>query len=171
MGSGYVVTGAVIGAHGIKGELNIKILTDFPERFKKGKTVLVGPKEREEEAESFVIESARDHNKHLILKLKGIDDRNAAEEMDGFLFYAEPKKILEKDRFYIFDIEGLDVFDLNENRIGKVAEVITAPANDIYLVKSESAEYLIPALKIFIKDINIPAKTMHVDMEKLDFEN
>lgn len=171
MGSGYVVTGAVIGAHGIKGELNIKILTDFPERFTKGKTVLVGPKNKEEEAESFVIESVRNHNKHLILKLKGIDDRNAAEAMDGFLFYAEPKKILEKDTFYIFDIEGINVFDLNENKIGQVAEVITAPANDIYLVKGDSEEYLIPALKIFIKDINISEKTMHVDMEKLNFEN
>ncbi len=172
MREGFVVTGAVIGAHGIRGELKVKILTDFPERFGKGQVVLAGPKDESFAPREFTIESSRENKGRLIVKLRGVDDRNSAEAMDGFLFLSDkPKRIEENNRYYIFDIEGLEVFDLEGKRIGRVEEVITAPANDVYLVRGDGREYLVPALKTFIKDINLAEKTMHVDMEKMDIEN
>ncbi len=168
MHGNYVVTGVVVGVHGIKGELKVKVLTDFPERFDVGNNVLLGDKDFTNIRE-FKIEKSRYHKKVLILKLVGLDDRTSAEYMRGFLCLTDsPYKIKEKDRFYVFDIEGLNVFDLDNRLLGAVKEVASSPNNDIYIVEGESGEFMIPALKIFIKDIDIAKKSMHVDMEKLN---
>ena len=137
--------GAVTSARGIKGEVFVKILTDFPERFDEG-------------------------NK-LILKFKEINNRNEAELLKGYAFYTEEPKELEEGQYYIFDLEGMEVFDLDDNKIGILKEVLENPANDIYSVETAKGELLVPALKVFIKDIDVSKKIMHIDTGKLNFEN
>lgn len=162
--------GAVTSARGIKGEVFVKVLTDFPERFDEGNK-LVGAKEGVVGEKHLTIEKNRSHNGKLILKFKEINNRNEAELLKGYAFYTEEPKELEKDQYYIFDLEGMEVFDLNDNKIGILKEVLENPANDIYSVETANGELLVPALKVFIKDIDVSNKIMHIDTEKLNFEN
>ena len=145
-------------------------MTDFPERFAEGNK-LVGAKEGVVGEKHLTIEKNRSHNGKLILKFKEINDRNEAELLKGYAFYTEEPKELEKDQYYIFDLEGMEVFDLNDNKIGILKEVLENPANDIYSVETANGELLVPALKVFIKDIDVSNKIMHIDTEKLNFEN
>ena len=142
--------GRVSKAHGVKGALRIELLTDFPERFAPGSEVEVGGR-------ALVVQASDEGEGGLIVRFAGVDDRNAAERLVGAyctlpLAAAKP---LPADRFYHFQLVGLAVFDARRQReLGRVAEVLSYPANDVLRVTGEKTEVLIPMVKSIVRAIN-----------------
>ncbi|HID64903.1 MAG TPA: 16S rRNA processing protein RimM, partial [Anaerolineae bacterium] len=133
----YLVVGKIVAPWGVKGELKVAIETDFPERFKQLKRVYVG-----EKATSFVLEWSRLHKGHALLKLKGCDDRDAAEKLRGQLVQIpiEEAMPLGEDEYYVYQIVGLDVWTTEGEHLGRVSEVLFTGANDVYVVQREKGE-------------------------------
>jgi 16S rRNA processing protein RimM len=109
----------------------------------------------------YGIESASVHKGQLVLKLAGVDSIEGAEGLRGYwvLVPREQAKHLPRGSYYLYQLVGLDVYDTEGKHIGQVSEVITAAANDVYVVRGEgvtelSGELLVPAIKGVVKRID-----------------
>lgn len=148
-----IKVGKITSSHGIKGEVKIYPLTDFPSRFKKGNKVYIDNKE-------MTIERSRLQKKIYIVKFEGFDDIN---EILGFKdkyieITREQLTTLKKGEYYVFDIIGCEVYDDKENYIGTVKSVFATGNNDVYVVKNNTKEHLIPAIKQVVSAIDVEGK-------------
>ncbi|MBM7854372.1 16S rRNA processing protein RimM [Desulfohalotomaculum tongense] len=160
----YITIGEIVNTHGVRGEVRLIPLTDFPERFKELEAVHILIDHRR-----FVhhIEKSRRHKQFIIIKFREVEDMNGAERLKGALVQItrEQLKPLPEGSYYIFEIEGLDVFDINGEKLGRVKKVFSTGANDVYVVKPPAGkDILIPALKKVVKEINLAENRMVVEL-------
>ena len=71
---------------------------------------------------------------------------------------------LDKNRYYIVDVIGCDVVDLNDKYLGKVLDVLQYSSSDIYKIGEDENSFLLPAVKEFIKSIDIDNKLVKVNL-------
>ncbi len=157
-----ILIGKIIGPHGIKGTIKVKPYTDFLERFDKGKIIKI---KFQNELFEFLIEGSSLHKNFVLIKLKDIDNMDAAlnlKNCDIVIDENELKK-LEKDEYYIHDLIGLKVLGENDEYIGVISNVISLVSNDVYeieLLNKKKMYY--PAVKEFIKEIDINNKIIRI---------
>ena len=160
----YLAIGRVIRAHGVKGEISVSVLTDFPERFETIERVYLGD---EFEATAYRLEKYRWHKKNVLLTLAGIIDRNQAEQLRGQLVQVpiEEAVSLPQGSYYLYQLMGLQVLTTDGNNLGVIAGIIETGANDVYVVKKDGRqEILLPAIPDVIKSINIEQGQMIVEL-------
>lgn len=177
----WVGIGIITAPHGIKGELRVRAETDFPERFDAGEIITVlhppddKPKRRRvthDERDAWPvsrheIQESRPHKGFFLLKLKGVEDRDAAEKLKGceVVVRREDVKPLPEGQWYIFELEGLEVYDQDGKMVGILEEVLQGAANDVYVVRTaEGKEVLVPALKHLLKEVDIEKGRMQVEI-------
>jgi 16S rRNA processing protein RimM len=150
----YLAIGQVARPHGLRGELSVTVLTEFPERFKDMDRVYLG---NEQEAEAYHLESYRWHKPSILLKLAGIDDRTQAEQVRGLLVQVpiEEAVPLPEGSYYLYELIGLEVLTTAGEVLGTLTDVIETGANDVYVVKGEGKEVLLPAIPDVIKSVNL----------------
>ncbi|MFA6075192.1 MAG: ribosome maturation factor RimM [Negativicutes bacterium] len=148
--------GIITSAHGITGDVNVKALTDFPQRFKQTKTVLIDDNE-------YNIVSAAVTSERVILRFAEVSDRNSAEKLRGkYLCVTESATVrLPKGNYYIYDIVDCEVYE-DGVLLGIVKDVLSTGSNDVYVVESQTGQLLIPALKQVVKVIDIANKRLDV---------
>lgn len=159
----HIIIGRIGAAHGIRGEVRVNPMTDFPERFHDMTEVYV-------DNALLEIESVRYHGDKILMKFRGYETRNDAETLKGMMLSVPRSEAmpLNEGEYYTFDIIGLGVFDVNGNALGKVTNVLETGSNDVYVVKSDDGkEILVPALKAVVKEINIDESRMVVDLPEV----
>jgi 16S rRNA processing protein RimM len=151
------VVAQVMGAHGIRGELKCRIVTDFPSRrFRRNNTVLI-------DGESHAIQAARVQGSTVLLKLADVADRDAAETFRNkdVLIRTADAVALPRGQFYWHQVIGLRVEDATSGEaLGEVTDILETGANDVYVVRGARGEILIPAIKDVIKHIDPAAGRM-----------
>ena len=70
----------------------------------------------------------------------------------------------EEDEYYISDLYGIEVTTDEDEYIGTIEDIIFTGANDVYIVKNEDSQILIPAIKQCILNVDIEEKTMRVHL-------
>ena len=156
--------GVITAPHGVRGEVKVFPTTDDNARFKNLKTVLLDQGRGTRELE---IEGVKFFKNMVILKFKGIDDRNDVERMRQakLLVTRENAVELGKDEYFIADLIGLTVVTDDGSVLGTLTDVITTGANDVYAVKMESGkELLIPAIHDCILQVNDDERKMTVHL-------
>lgn len=158
----YLRIGKIVNTQGIMGEVRIIPLTDSIERFQKLKYVLID----DELLLHKDVQYVKYHKNFVILKFKGIDSINDAEKYkDKYILVKREDAVkLPEGSYFVCDIIGLDVFDINNVYWGKVEDVISTGSNDVYLVKDGSKELLLPALKSVVKAIDLEQNKMLVEI-------
>ena len=156
-----IKVGEITGAHGVKGMVKVEALTDDPfGRFAVGNKVW-----SEKLAHELEVESCQIHKGLMLLKFKGIDDRDMAHSLLHTYLKVNKSELpkLPKGQYYHFELIGLKVYE-GENYLGKVADIFTTGANDIYVIKGEEGtkDILLPALKSVVKNIDVAAGKMDV---------
>ena len=158
----YTIVGKIINTHGIKGEMKIYPLTDDIERFSDFKKVYIGDSKIE-----VNLKSVRYHKDFPIVRFNGIDDINQIlHYIDQYIYIDDKDRIiLPEDSYFIYDLIGCEVFDIDKKKIGYIDDVLQNLSNDVYVVKdkSKNKEYLIPAVNEFIKDVDIDNKRILID--------
>ncbi len=154
----YITIGAALGARGREGELRVKVLTEFPERFQRGAQLYI-------EGAPYTVESSSQQKDIAILKLQGIDTPQAAEALRGKSLEVpeSERKELPAGRFYHHDIIGLEVWTTQGALVGKVSEILSTGSNDVYVVQSGGKEVLVPAVKDVVKEIDLSKKRITIE--------
>ena len=156
-----IVIGKVGAPHGIHGEVRILPLTDFPERFDTLEQVYVGD-------QLLDIQNIKYHKQFVIASFQKYPTREDVATLTGEMLYVDKKDAmpLSDGEYYTFDIIGLEVFNLEGETLGYVTEVLKTGSNDVYVCsqKGEAKQLLIPALKTVVKEIDLSANKMVVDL-------
>jgi len=158
----YFIIGQIINTQGLKGEVRVYPLTDFPDRFLQLKKVFLDCPEGLLELE---IENVRYQKNFVILKFVGYNSIEEVEKWKNVYLQVHPEQAvkLPKGHYYIKDIVGMEVFTLSGKPLGQVVDVWQNTANDIYVVKNGIKEILLPAVKEVIKEINLAEKKIIID--------
>jgi 16S rRNA processing protein RimM len=151
----FVSIGIIGKPHGVKGSIIVIPITDELEQFKTLRIISI--QDQKGERQAFAIESVNIKSNSIILKLEGINDRNRALTLKGLYLDKDfdQSDELPIDEYYIFDLIGLKVIIGDTACLGEVIDVLTLPANDVYVVSDGAKEYLIPAIKDVIKKIDL----------------
>ena len=154
---GYVAIGRIVGAHGLRGDLKIKLLA--PEScFQADTHVLIG--DSQHTIERFHPGANRDR-----LKLSGIDDRQTAKDLRGS-YLQVPEDALEplpEGQYYRFQLIGLNVRASDGRDLGHIVGVVATGANDAYEVEGPLGAFLIPATTEVVTQIDLASHTMTID--------
>lgn len=155
----YVVVGRFVSELGLKGEIKIEAMTDFPERFAAGNQVYVNGHPR-------IIERSRPHKDRIILKLKGIDDVQAASQLRGHDLEIRSDQLqdLPQGEYYRFQVLGLDVVEMQGEPVGRIEDILPTGSNDVYIVRGSRGEILIPATDEVIKSIDLEKGQMVIEL-------
>ena len=123
----------VAGAHGIKGEIRLKLFSDTSESLARHATLYVGGTERR-------LLGVRDSGKGAIARLEGIADRSAAEGLRGSLVEIDRAALppLEEGEYYHADLIGIPCVDREGRALGSVVAVENFGAGDLLEVEDES---------------------------------
>ncbi len=162
--SEWVSVGEIIRPWGIKGEVKVNSLTDFPERLTE-----VGPIRIEftdGRAEELAVEGLRAHKGFLLVKFNEIDSPEQADRLRGCVMSLGMDKVapLPEGTYHIFDIIGMEVETDDGEVLGVIQDVLKLPASDVYVVHHGDKEFLIPAVRHMIKKIDTRSGKMVVDL-------
>jgi 16S rRNA processing protein RimM len=155
--TGRLVVGLVRGVHGLKGAVRVEVLSDNPDRFAVGSTL-----HREGDDRPLTILSAQRDGPGLLVRFKEVTDRPTADTLREKYLESETAE-LPADTYYWHDIEGCAVVTDDGVALGTVAEVFRVGEAEVYVVRGERGETLIPAVTDVVKKIDIAAKQIVVD--------
>lgn len=186
----HLILGQVVAPFGVRGEMKVNIHTEFPERLASMEEVILAPYEyaagdastnrpsrrpdlrprnrsphgvaTPKKPTPFHVETTRVHKGQMLLKVRGVDGPEAVESLKNcwVLVPIEKAKKLPRGAYYLYQIEGLDVYDTNRRHIGKIQDVLTLSANDVYVVRGPgvtdpTGELLVPAIKAVVKRVEM----------------
>ena len=159
-----IIIGKLGKVRGLNGELKLIPLTDFADRFDNLQEVTVDEK-------ILQIDYVKPVGNNLVIRFKGYETRETSQKLTGKMLRVDKSEAapLAEGEFYTFDIVGLEVHDLNDNKLGVITEVLKTGSNDVFVTKYENGrELLIPALKRVVKRIDIANKIMIIDVEMFE---
>jgi 16S rRNA processing protein RimM len=146
--------GQVVGSRGLKGQFKVNPLTTYDEYFDAGEEILI-------DGEWYEISSCVWLKDRPHLTLEGVDTVEAAEALKWKFIDAEVLEFEEDaDEFKIGDLLGCSVFDQTGEELGKLDEVMTLPAHDVYRIGT----VMIPAVKEFVKKVDLANKRIDVQL-------
>lgn len=147
--SRFVVVGRVVGTWGLRGEVKVEVMTDFPDRFSPLEEVHI-------DGHALTIERSREHRQRVILKLATVDSVEAAEKLRGrFLEIPQTElRSLPEDQYYQFQLMGLEVWTTGAKLLGQITDILPTGSNDVFVVQGERGELLIPAIEGVVKCVD-----------------
>lgn len=155
---GYVAVGRVSTAWGVGGVVKVIPLVDKRGRLAPGWSVNVAGQRR-------TIESSRWQKGLAYLKLSGIDDREAALALREQLLTVPATELepLAEGLYYRFQLVGLAVSSAAGAALGRVTDILSTGANDVYVVQGERGEILVPATDDIVKEIDLERGRMVIE--------
>ncbi|WP_298528380.1 ribosome maturation factor RimM [uncultured Ruminococcus sp.] len=155
----FLEAGKIVTTHGIRGEVKVMPYTDTPELLCEFDRLFIG-KNRDE----INVIRARVFKNTVIMKLEGVDTPEAAEKLRNKLLYMHRDDLeLDDDTYFIQDLIGLEVSDADSGKVyGKIADVMQTGANDVYVIKGDDREYLVPAIADVVVSTDIDSGTMTI---------
>ncbi len=156
-----IVIGKIVAPHGVRGDIRILPLTDKPEQFLDLKYLLLT------DGRKLTVKGARFHKRMVLVSTEEIKTMNEAESLRDreVLIKAEDLPKLEEGQFYVADLIGLPVLDEAGKQIGTFKDSLSTGSNDVYVIAVPGEkDILLPALKIYVKEINLAEKRIVVNL-------
>lgn len=166
-----IILGRIISPYGLRGWLNVHFFGDDPLALGKMPQWWLGKDPNrlspdESRWRTYAVQQLKPHGKSMIAKLEGVDDRTAAEAIDGN-YLAAPREALpktEKDEYYWADLIGLTVENTQGIGLGKLIQLMTAGAHEVLCIKDEAGqERLLPFVSAVVKQVDVNAGKMLVE--------
>jgi len=149
--SKYIEQGYISGAHGVHGEVKMRVWSGSMDGFRKIKTLYADS----EGKRGFAVKSVRGSLSSAAVKLEGVDTPEEAAKLRGLTLYVDRADLdIPEDRILISDLIGLPVLDADDGtRYGILESVEEYPASDIYMVRTESGIAQVPDVPQFVKKL------------------
>jgi 16S rRNA processing protein RimM len=147
----FLEIGKIVNTHGINGEIKVQPWCDTPDILTQFDILYF------QDQSPLRILSARVHKGCVIMRAEGIDSMEKATALRERILYMNREDIeLPEDLVFIQDIIGLSVYDQRLERVmGTLKDVLTNPANDVYVIQDGDKQYLVPAVREFLKDVDL----------------
>jgi 16S rRNA processing protein RimM len=161
---GVLHIGTIVGVHGIKGYLKLYSSAESTDFFRPGKQLALHLSGRE--AAIYTVLDFQPHNKGFRIAFDDVTTRDAAELLVGSEVYVKRSELPapEKDTWYWCDLIGVEVFQTDHTPIGRIENIFSTGANDVFVVKDGRKETLIPAIASVIRRVDLDQKTMTVEL-------
>lgn len=156
--------GQIVNTFGIKGMVKVVPFTDDIRRFDNLKQVYIESKNSKKE---YQIEEVKYHKNMVLIKFKGIDKVEDAENLKNYYLKIDRKDAipLKENSYYIVDLLGLEVYTDENIFLGKLDDIFNTGSNDIYVVKDEKGkQILLPAISDVIKKVDMENKKIIVHL-------
>lgn len=158
--------GKIVNTHGVRGEVRIISKTDFAdERYKIGNKLFLFMPQSKAPTE-LIVKSHRTHKNFDLVTFEGYDNINQVESMKGGILKVNEDQLgsLDEDEYYYHEIIGCLVKTVSGEDLGKITEILSPGANDVWVIKGKSGkEILIPYIEDVVKEVNIEEKTVVID--------
>ena len=148
----FLPTGEIVNTHGIRGEVRVLPWADAPEFLLDFDVFYVDGKAME-------VASSRVQKTCVLVKLDTVEQANLLR--GKALEISRDDVELEEGSYFVADLVGLTVHDQTGTVLGKVTEVLSMPKNDVYVISGQG-EYMVPAVKEYVKKIDMENGTMEV---------
>ena len=162
----YLNVVKIVNTHGIRGEVRVISQTDFPdERYQKGEKLFLF-REGMPPLE-LTVAGHRRHKNFDLLTFEGYPNINDVEKFrDGILKVAKDNLAqLAEDEYYYHQIIGLIVVDEDDKEIGKIKEILSPGANDVWVVQRKGKkDALIPYIASVVKEIDLANGIVKVEL-------
>jgi 16S rRNA processing protein RimM len=155
-----ITIGKAVKPFGVKGEMKIESLTDFPERFKDLKSVhLVSPAGKEL---VVTVRSVRYTGAVPYMLFKGYDTPEQAKTLNGWFLKVPEQEVmpLPEGRYYWYELIGMEVVSEEGEKLGTIVDIFETGSNDIYVMKQGNKEIYLPAIREVVKQVDRQAKRM-----------
>jgi 16S rRNA processing protein RimM len=159
-----ILVGEILKAHGIRGEVVVRSLSENPARFARGSRLLVGAGPAG--AAAMVVAASRPQPPDkLLVTFEGISDRNRAGDLRGAFVFAPPGDLppLPEDAFWERDLVGSAVVDAEGRRLGVVSAVLSRAEQDLWEVDAPGGRVLLPAAKGIVVSVDLAQRRVVVD--------
>lgn len=155
----YVV-GKIIGCFGVRGHLKVQPSSSSAERLAALDSVEVGNDERNVKAYDIATVEARKQN--VVLHFKEVTTRTEAEHLVGMYLFVEEERVAppKEGSYFTHDIIGCDVYAEDRRHLGTIVEVYKMPAQDLWVLQREGKRHSIPAVKEFVKSVDIKSRVI-----------
>ncbi len=157
----YYLFAKILSASGSEGFVKISLLTDFPKHLFNIKRVYIDFFDTKKE---FIIDKVKRSDDNFLIKFKNFNDEKGTDILKGKEIFIDEKDLIKlpKDHYFVHDMIGSTVLK-NNVEIGKVKDVLSLPANDVYVVEDENGnEILIPAVNDYIKEFDVSKKILYI---------
>jgi len=146
----WIPVGRVTRTHGLKGELKFFPADQDDLVVQKDQQIRLGET-------TFKIKSVRGVKSPFIVKFEGVDSIEAAQSLSGqeVLVAKEDFESLPEGEYYRFEIEGLKAFDDAGKYYGVIEEIIATGSNDVYVVRGDGKEWLVPMIDSVVQNIDL----------------
>lgn len=150
----YITVALIVGTHGLNGAVKILPETDYPERFKKGTKYFLAPPLPM--LSEVTLKEVFSSGKHLVFYFEEVKSIDEAEKLKGRVLQVPEDELfpIGEDNFFFFEVKGGKVFFETGEFFGKVTEVISTGAGEVFVIETEKGEILIPAVKKLVKKID-----------------
>lgn len=148
-----VVVGRILKPFGVRGEVVIAATGEDPGRFARGESLFVEPVGEE----ALQIRLSRLRGDQITVSFEGVEDRDTAEELVGTVLYQDEEKlpVLPEGSYYHFQLVGLVVRKRDGEVLGTVVRVHELPTADVFEVRSEDHEWMVPRSDQFVERIDL----------------
>ena len=153
----YIEIGKIVNTHGVKGTLKVEPWCDSPAVLAGMKTLYFAPNQAGEPFPAVKVVKGSVQKDRVLLTLVGTDTMEAAMALKNTVLYAHRDDIpREEGAFLIDDLKGLPILDEQDgHRYGILHDVIRGAASDLYEIKTDTGMVLMPAVKEFVKHIDL----------------
>ena len=165
----YLETGKIVGTHGVRGMVRIQPWSDSGEFLTQFEKFYLDDKG----ITSLDIESIQPHGTVVIAKISGVDTIEKAETLRGKVLYISRNDVeLPEGRYFVSDLIGCKVFAAdNETLLGTLTDVSVTGANDVWHIKKDGREYLVPAIADVIVSVDVDSGCIVLDPMKGIFDD
>ena len=152
----FLEAGQIVNTHGVRGDLRLMPWSDTPDFLAGFETVYI-------DGAAHQVESVRPYKRMALLKLKGVDDVNAAMRYKNKIVFVSRADVqLEAGQYFLQDTIGLPVLDADSGaQLGHVADVLELPAGNVFVIRGES-EHMVPIVPEFVLKVDIPGEQILV---------
>jgi len=156
--------GRIVKTHGIRGEVQVYSYSDV-EYFLDYKDLFIQGKYGDKVPQR-VLKARVKKGQSVILALEGVVDRTQAGSFVGKEIFLDRAKLSPpaEGEYYWHEIEGLSVVSAGGEELGILSDVLATGAHDVYVVKGDRGEILVPAVEQMVKKIDLEKGVMVVDL-------
>ena len=150
----FVVIGKITRPHGVRGTLRVEPITDDPQRFHLLSKIYLH--DENDSRTIYNIENVQIADRYILLNVQDINTRNDAELLRGCYIEIPRQECLPlaDGEHYYFELIGFSVVSNQGKVIGQLDDIYSYPASDVYVVKNNDKEILIPAVDEFVEHID-----------------